>query len=233
MAEAGNEPARRASGRRHAGGGGGRGGADTPDAAGAAGDRKIDAIIPNRIGDWTHVPSSAFVLPKTPGSLADRLYSQTISRLYDSPTRIPVMLVIAYGNLQSDLLQLHRPEACYTAVGFAISRSDKAKVDLGGAALPVRELVATSDSRIEPIVYWTRIGDDLPTDGSEQRWSKLRQQMKGYVTDGVLVRMSTVGEPSPELFGELRAFAAAMVRGLAAGNRAALVGRPLASAMRG
>ena len=196
------------------------------------GDKKIDAIVPTRIGNWTHVPSTAFVLPKTPGSLADRLYSQTVSRLYQSPSQVPVMLVIAYGNLQSDLLQLHRPEACYTSVGVTISRSAVANVALGPkAALRVRELVASSDSRIEPIVYWTRIGDDLPTDGSEQRWSKLRQQMNGLIPDGVLVRVSTVGEPTAEVFAGLREFCAEMVRAVASGNRAALVGRPLAGAM--
>ncbi len=196
------------------------------------GDKKIDDIVPKTIGDWTYVPSNAFVLPKTPGSLADRLYSQTVSRLYQSPTEVPVMLVIAYGNLQSDLLQLHRPETCYAAVGFTISRSAVADVMLGPkSALPVRELVASSESRIEPIVYWTRIGDDLPTDGSEQRWSKLRQQMHGLIPDGVLVRISTVGEPSDEVFAGLRKFSGAMVRSLAAGDRAALVGRPLAGAM--
>lgn len=196
------------------------------------GDRKIEDIVPKKIGSWTHVPSNAFVLPKTPGSLADRLYSQTVSRLYQSPTAVPVMLVIAYGNLQSDLLQLHRPEACYTSVGFTISRSAVADVALGPkAALRVRELVASSDSRIEPIVYWTRIGDDLPTDGSEQRWSKLRQQMNGLIPDGVLVRVSTVGEPTSAVFDGLREFSAEMVRAIAIRDRAALVGRPLAGAM--
>ena len=197
------------------------------------GDHKIEDIVPKKIGDWTDVPSTAFVLPKTPGSLADRLYSQTVSRLYQSPTQLPVMLVIAYGNLQSDLLQLHRPETCYRAVGFTISGSAVANVDLGGTAkLPVRELVATSEARIEPILYWTRIGDDLPTDGSEQRWSKLRQQMRGLVPDGVLVRMSTIGEPDPTTFPGLRRFAGAMVESMKRDTRAALVGRPIADAMR-
>ena len=196
------------------------------------GDRRIEDIVPSRIGDWQHVPSSAFVLPKNPGSLADRLYSQTVSRLYESPTRQPVMLVIAYGNMQSDLLQLHRPETCYAAVGFSISGSDVARVPLGRGALPVRELVASSDQRIEPIAYWTRIGDDLPTSNREQRWVRLDQQMHGLVPDGVLVRISTVAEGTPQVFAGLREFAAAMVSEMKPADRPALVGRPLAAAMR-
>ncbi len=197
------------------------------------GDRKLDDIIPVRIGDWDHSPSTAFVLPKTPGSLADRLYSQTISRLYLSPTRVPVMLVIAYGAVQNDLLQLHRPEVCYAAVGFTISDSKAASVALGGTAnLPVRDLTAVSDSRIEPITYWTRIGDDLPTSGSEQRMVKLRQQMHGFLSDGILVRMSTVAEPTPEIFAGLAGFARAMVGAMHPADRQVLIGRRLAAELK-
>lgn len=194
--------------------------------------RKIADIVPKTIGPWIDVPSTAFVLPKTPGSLADTLYSQTLSRLYQSYDEIPVMLVIAYGDLQSDALQLHRPEVCYTAVGFQITASQTADIPLApGVALPVRELTATSDRRIEPIAYWTRIGDDLPTDGAEQKWLKLRQSMRGIISDGVLVRMSTVGEGTPETFATLRKFGAAMMQAIKPDARAALIGRPIAAEM--
>jgi EpsI family protein len=194
------------------------------------GDQKLDDIIPDRIGSWIHIESTGFVLPKSPGSLADRLYSQTLTRLYASPDMPPVMLVIAYGAVQNDLLQLHRPEVCYSAVGFTISNSRRATVALGGGAqLPVRELIATTESRTEEICYWTRIGDDLPTDGREQRWVKLRQQMRGYLADGILVRMSTLGGDAESLFPDLRRFAADMVEAVKPANRAILIGRPLAA----
>lgn len=196
------------------------------------GDRKLEDIVPERVAEWQHVPSEAFILPKTPGSLADRLYSQTLTRLYVSDNALPIMVVIAYGAVQNDLLQLHRPEVCYAAVGFQISSSQKAEVALGGTAeLPVRELTARNDSRVEAISYWTRIGDDLPTDGNEQRWVKLRQQMDGYLADGVLVRLSTTAEPSPAVFDEINRFGSAMVKALKPADRPVLVGRPLAARM--
>lgn len=198
------------------------------------GDRKLDDIVPKRIGNWTETPSSAFVLPKTEGSLSDRLYSQLLNRLYLSPDQLPMMVVMAYGAVQNDLLQLHRPEVCYTSVGFQITKSLRALVPLGAAAeLPVRELTATTESRIEPIVYWTRIGDDLPTDGQEQRSMKLRQQMQGVVADGILVRISTVEESTAATFAALRRFATAMVYALAPADRAVLIGRPLARTIGG
>jgi EpsI family protein len=195
--------------------------------------RALEDVVPAIIGPWQKAQSDGFVLPKTPGSLADRLYNQTLSRFYVSETNVPIMLVIAYGAVQNDLLQLHRPETCYAAVGFTISESNVAKVDLGNSAkLPVRELTAKSDSRIEPIVYWTRIGDDLPTDGREQRVVKLRQQMRGYLADGLLVRMSTVMEPSPEVFAQLGLFARTMMQSIKPKDRPALIGRPLATQMK-
>ena len=194
--------------------------------------RKLEDVVPTAIGDWRPIASEAFVLPKTEGSLADRLYNQTLSRFYEAPGRPPVMLVMAYGEVQNDLLQLHRPEVCYTAVGFEISDSRIAQVGLNDTAkLPVRELTATAERRVEPIVYWTRIGDDLPTTGREQRSVKLRQQMRGYLADGILVRMSTVGEPNPETFAELGTFARVMLEAILPIDRPAFIGRPLASKM--
>ena len=194
--------------------------------------RQLDKLVPQQIAGWHAVPSDLFVLPKTPNSLSDKLYNQTVTRLYQAPDALPVMLVMAYGQTQNDALQLHRPEVCYTAVGFQISSSEITSVPLTGGRLPVRELTATAEGRVEPIVYWTRIGDSLPTTGQEQRWMKLEQQVAGIVPDGILVRMSTVGEATPATFAGLRAFAAALVGSIAPADRAVLIGTTLSNAMR-
>ncbi len=197
------------------------------------GTRKLENLIPRQIGEWTDHPSEAFILPRDPDSLSAQLYNDTVARLYTSPHSIPVMTVIAYGNVQNDQLQLHRPEVCYSAVGFQISSSTLADLQLArNVHLPVRELVATSDSRVEPICYWTRIGDAMPTTGTQQRWAKLQQQMNGVISDGVLVRMSTVGAPTPEVFSELRRFGTALVASIAAADRLVLIGPTLAASMR-
>ena len=194
------------------------------------GDQQLEKLVPLTIGSWTQQPSSAFVLPKTEGSLSDLLYNQLLTRLYQSDQMVPVMLVMAYGATQSDQLQLHRPEVCYTAVGFQIISTAAATVALApGVKLPVRELAAMSNQRIEPIVYWTRIGDDLPTDGRQQRSMKLAQSMRGYIPDGILVRISTVAEPSPEVFAQLGEFARELLLAIPAANRQAFIGRPLAA----
>lgn len=196
-------------------------------------DQTLESIVPKKIADWTDRPSEAFVLPKTPGSLADRLYNQTLTRLYVSDRGLPVMIVIAYGAVQNDQLQLHRPEVCYQAVGFEIKSSVPETLALSDSAvLPMRALEAVSTTRVESILYWTRIGDDLPTDGGSQRMVKLRQQMAGYLADGVLVRMSSAVPASPAVFTELSRFASEMIGSMAPDDRDVLIGRPLARGLK-
>lgn len=195
--------------------------------------RKLDTIVPQQIGAWKVMPSTAFVLPKTPGSLADRLYSDTVSRLYVADNAVAVMMVLAYGGLQSDLLQLHRPEVCYAAVGFQISNSTRTQVSVArDVTIPVRQLIASTDNRVEPISYWTRIGDALPTSAREQRSMRFRQQIAGIIPDGILVRLSTVAEPTPATFAALDAFGRAFVLAVKPADRAILIGPTLADGLR-
>lgn len=196
------------------------------------GDGKFEKLVPLQFGGWHVTPSNAMILPKaTAGSLADQLYNQTVSRLYESATDLPVMLVIAYGNTQSDQLQLHRPEVCYAAVGFEIGDSKSVEIPVPGTHIPARQLVASANERVEPILYWTRIGDYLPSSGTQQRMMKLRTELAGYVADGVLVRMSTVADPSPQTFATLQRFAAEMLKATDPRGIPALVGRPAAAAI--
>lgn len=196
------------------------------------GDASLEEAIPERIGPWEVTPSNAFILPEArEGSLAATLYDQQLSRLYTGPGVIPVMLVIAYGSTQSDLLQLHRPEVCYRAVGFSIDRFDRVDVAVGGARVPMRALTARANERTEPILYWTRIGDLLPTSNNEQRLMKLQTEMAGYIGDGVLVRLSTVAEPTPDVFDALEEFARQLLLTISGAPLEALVGRPTARAI--
>jgi EpsI family protein len=142
------------------------------------------------------------------------------------------MMVLAYGNLQSDLLQLHRPEVCYAAVGFQISNSTRLNLPIAGnIVVPARDLTASSDNRIEPITYWTRIGDFLPTTRSEQRVMRLREQLAGIVPDGILVRLSTVGDPTPATFAGLAAFGRSFILAVKPADRGILIGPTLAAGL--
>lgn len=185
---------------------------------------KLETIIPKRFGGWRERPAEGLVTPQSEDALAAKLYTQSVGRFYEREDGALVMMLIAYGDTQSDSLQLHRPEVCYPAFGFTITENQVASYPLGpGLAIPGRNLTATSPGRDEHISYWTRIGEYLPTSNGEQRTAKLRQAFAGIIPDGVLVRLSSVGTEPAKAFDLNAVFAADLVRAVAPAARPALV----------
>ena len=197
---------------------------------------KLTTILPTRVGGWAAGEGGDIVLPDTPGSLADRLYNDRVARTYQRGGDLgsPIMLLAAYGAAQNDLLQLHRPEACYPAIGMGIVAREVTMLPLApGVALPIVRLTAHASGRTEDIVYWTRLGDALPQTAGDQREARFAAALKGYTADGILVRASAIreaadGEPQ---FGELMAFVRAFILDTRPAARAALVGRPISDAL--
>src|SRR5689334_12676512 len=193
---------------------------------------KIDALVPRKFGDWTAEASSGLVSPDQAGQLAKSLYSEIVERIYhDEQSGAAVMLLAAYGDTQSDLLQLHRPESCYPAVGFSLESSRPADVLIrNGAHIPAREVVALADQRRENILYWTRIGERLPQSANEQRTARFKNAVDGFVADGILFRCSAVGD-SAACFKVLNAFVPALLNASPPVVRPALIGTDLARKM--
>lgn len=189
----------------------------------------IEATIPQRFVGWEAEAVSDLVGPEQAGRLARSLYSETVSRVYqEAATGEGVMLLAAYGDTQSDLLQLHRPESCYPAVGFTLRMARSVDLPLpGGGILPARRVVAATEQRTESIVYWTRMGEALPQTGGQQRMARLDNAVQGYVPDGILVRASMVGDPN-QSFDTVDRFIAAMLVAVSPDKRPALVGTQLA-----
>src|SRR5437868_7191039 len=134
-------------------------------------DNKLEEIVPRAFDGWTSQDVTDLVAPKIEGSLVSKLYGETVGRVYSHAGGPDVMMLLAYGDTQSDDLQLHRPEICYPAFGFAISRSSPTDVALGGGvSIPSRQLVADAPERRETIIYWARLGEYLPRDRKEQQF---------------------------------------------------------------
>jgi EpsI family protein len=171
----------------------------------------VEDLIPARIGAWTLDSTADVLIPR--GDTGEmETYDQLLTRVYTSAAAPPVMLLVAYGSSQTGTTQLHRPEVCYPAAGFALQ--DGAKLDLplvGGRSLRARTLTAAAPGRIEQILYWSRVGRDFPTDMAEQRWSLLRQTLRGRVPDGALVRMSMIAPEHGAALPLLLAFAKGML----------------------
>lgn len=192
----------------------------------------IKEALPVAFGSWSSEESSDYIGPELSGSLTRALYSELVPRTYyHEETGEPVMMLAAYGDTQSDLLQLHRPEFCYPAVGFNLQMSRPAQVPLGGGAvLPSRKVVAATQQRTENIIYWTRMGEDLPQSAGEQRTTRISQSIQGYIPDGILMRLSAVGESEPA-FAMLEQFIPALLKAIPAPKRKAFIGSKLTAAI--
>lgn len=197
------------------------------------GERSLEEIIPRQFKHWSSEDVTGLVAPKIEGSLASKLYSQTVGRVYRNNTSgDEVMMLLAHGQSTTDELQLHRPESCYPAFGFVLSGNEPTTLSLArGVALPARRLVARAPGRQENIVYWSRIGEFLPVSRREQRRDRLRASLSGYVADGLLARFSALGENTPASLRLLEGFIVSLVAAVPASARDALIGSERAKAL--
>lgn len=191
----------------------------------------IDQALPDKVGLWSSERTSDYIGPELSGSLTKALYSEIVPRTYfHDETGDGIMLLAAYGDTQSDLLQLHRPEFCYPAVGFNLRMSEPATVALGGGALlPSRKVIAYTQERVENIIYWARLGEALPQSAGEQRQTRINQSIEGVVPDGILVRLSALGD-SDESFRMLETFIPEFLRSIPPVRRKAFIGTKLTQA---
>ena len=192
------------------------------------GDTDLESSLPRTFAGWGTDPDVRLVRPTTETSLSDRLYAQTLGRGYKRKAVTdggPVMLLISYGAQQSDALQLHRPEACYPAYGFQILERRLPTLRWRDSEIPAVKLTAQLGNRVEDILYWTRIGNELPQTSAQQRAVRLSAAWDGYVGDGVLVRASKVRSGTRMAFDQLEAFAKDLLNASPPGLRTGLIGR--------
>jgi EpsI family protein len=172
----------------------------------------LDTLIPTQVGDWKFETTSGLVLPP-PDATVDRLYDELTTRVYTRPNSPPVMLLIAYGSVQDGLLQLHRPEVCYPVGGYELTDTQISQFPImPGQNIPTRSFTAASDSRVEQVMYWTRVGDVMPTSWGEQRWAVVKANLEGAVPDGILVRVSTIDLDMKVSMALLQDFAQSMAQ---------------------
>lgn len=186
---------------------------------------RFTAMIPKKIGAFTFDTESGLVLPPS-DALSDRLYDNLVTRTYTDPAGQMVMLLIAYNNKQDGVLQIHRPEICYPAGGYSLTPVEPIDVQMAGSApLPSQIFAATSESRNEVVLYWTRVGDEFPRRWIEQRWAVAEANLRGIVPDGVMVRVSTIGKDFDRTTPLLTTFIRDMHRASGAQMRGLLFGR--------
>jgi EpsI family protein len=161
------------------------------------GSPQFEEIVPKQFGEWVEVAeaSTGTVVNPEVQNAVNNLYTQVVSRVYEQKsTGRRIILSLAYGDNQSFSKQLHRPESCYSSQGFKIENLHQDKVQAIDRLINVSRMEATISSRFEHVTYWIRIGDGVISGPpSALNMARLQMGLKGYITDGLLFRVSEVG----------------------------------------
>ncbi|HEY3948370.1 exosortase C-terminal domain/associated protein EpsI [Phenylobacterium sp.] len=195
---------------------------------------KVADVAPTTFGNWVSEDVGDPYAINGPGTLSAKLYNELVVRQYlNQKDQTAVLMLLAYGGKQSDELQLHRPEVCYPAFGYALVRNEPVFLPIGkGVTVPARRLSAEQDDRHESIIYWSRMGEMLPQNGPQQRAARLEIGLKGIVPDGLLCRFSMVGDDVERSWATIDGFVVDLLGAIPADKRNVLIGDQRANALR-
>lgn len=176
----------------------------------------LESIVPKTIGQWQMDRNEAVAIadPQQKQTI-DAIYSDTLSRIYVSPQGTKMMLSIAYGRNQTDESSVHYPEVCYPAQGMQVSSPVIEQITLNGRTRAVKHLVAKrGEAMLEPITYWVVIGNHMVVGGTGQKLAQLSYGLNGKVPDGMILRVSSIGESTAKEFEMQRVFLEQLIRSL-------------------
>ena len=186
------------------------------------GNDKLESVVPKSFGGWNFAAASGLVIPPE-DQLSDSLYSQLLTRVYSDGKNAPVMLLAAHSAGQTGILQVHRPEVCYSASGFTLSQVTPGPILLGNRTLPAIRLGASTEEFDEHIIYWTRVGRDLPANWTEQRLSTAGQNLRGLIPDAILVRVSMRSADQAGSYALLEDFVRSMMSAISPDRRSVFI----------
>lgn len=185
----------------------------------------LEQMIPDQFGEWRDDKAQmvGVVDPGTKSAL-DKIYGQTLTRIYLNPQGERIMLSIAYGGDQSKEFEVHRPEVCYAAQGFQILRNKQDALATKFGVLPVKRIFTSRGSRVEPITYWIMVGEEAAV-GIKVKLAQVRYGLTGAVPDGMLVRVSSISADENSAYPIQDQFIREMLASLSTENRTRLVGK--------
>lgn len=188
----------------------------------------LEILIPQQFGDWK-MDETILPLIANPEqeALIKKLYSQTLSRTYVNSSGDRIMLSIAYGGAQTDSMSVHKPEVCYPAQGFQIIKNATDTFSTGEGNIPIKRLVATQGQRIEPITYWTTVGNTVAAvNGLQWKFNALKYGLTGKIPDGLLFRISSIQADDAKAYKTQDAFARDLLQAISPSGRERLIGHP-------
>ena len=187
----------------------------------------LETLFPPAFESWKIDPD---VVPLEIGAELRKViaesYDQTLSRTYVNARGYRVMLSVAYGGRRNQGMDIHRPEICYPAQGLALRRDTREAVfQFDRTPLTLRQLVAGTGSRNEPISYWLVVGGGVASFGYGHRIALLKYGLTGHVPDGMLVRVSSIDDDVTAAFAAQNVFLRDMLGALTPDFRRRVLGQ--------
>jgi EpsI family protein len=196
--------------------------------------QKLRDLIPATIGPWRYGSTDGVIVAREEEALPTDGYDQLVGRTYEAPDQPSIMLLVAYGSTQGSTLQLHRPETCYPGQGFTLSDFSEPDLDFARSSpVRARRFTATRDSRIERLVYWTRIAESFPRNTAGEYRAILGSVLTGTIPDGVLVRISTIDGDIAAGDRAIDRFIPELIRAMGTPGREILLGDSIAAEIAG
>ena len=186
------------------------------------GAQKLEDLVPKTIGRWDFVTASGLVIPPE-DDFEKTLYSQVLTRVYSDNRGSPIMLLLAQNGGQTGFLQIHRPEVCYTAGGYEISAVTPHPIRVGPMTVPANRMDASSGGPTEHVIYWTRVGNQVPASWRQQKLAVAEQNLKGLIPDAILVRVSTVNDDADAALASIDEFVRAMLQSIPPARRSVFI----------
>ncbi len=186
---------------------------------------KLETLVPMQFADWKGTSVDSLVVPD-PQMLAtlEAIYTETLSRTYVDSHGRQIMLSIAYGADQRDGMEMHYPEICYPAQGFQSRSVHKELLATPFGSIQVKRLEMTLGQRHELVTYWTVIGEYATLGGTGKKLNEMRYSLKGVIPDGLLFRVSTIGQDTEGAYRDHGEFVGALLGALAPVARKRLAG---------
>ncbi|WP_306389453.1 exosortase-associated protein EpsI, B-type [Methylophilus aquaticus] len=152
----------------------------------------IEKMIPREFNGWHEINTKAnyIVNPELNDTLS-KTYDQVLSRLYVKNNHPPIMLSVAYTENQSNKSTIHMPEICYPAQGYQVKKhKSKSQLITKFGPIPVNQFIAEKPGRIESVSYWAMVGTKVVTNSWQLKFEQVKYGLRGYITDGLLFRVS-------------------------------------------
>jgi len=186
------------------------------------GKEKLEDLVPKTIGRWDFVTASGLVIPPE-DDFEKTLYSEVLTRVYSDNQGSPIMLLLAQNGGQTGFLQIHRPEVCYTAGGYQISAVTPHPIRVGATTVPANRMDASAGGPTEHVIYWTRVGNEVPASWRQQKLAVAEQNLRGLIPDAILVRVSTVNDDAEAALATIDEFVRAMLQSIPPSRRSVFI----------